>query len=70
MKPQNIRTISLVVVTLTYLIIGGAVFDYLESAHEVVENNRLIKIIDAFKKKHKMSDDEFHKVYLIETGLR
>ena len=34
MKKQNIRTLSLVVITLTYLIIGAAVFDYFESDNE------------------------------------
>jgi potassium channel subfamily K protein len=34
MKRQNIRTLSLVVITLTYLIIGAAVFDRMESENE------------------------------------
>ena len=35
MKRQNIRTLSLVVCTFTYLLIGAAVFDALESETEV-----------------------------------
>jgi len=31
MKRQNIRTLSLVVCTFTYLLVGAAVFDRLES---------------------------------------
>lgn len=34
MKRQNIRTLSLVVCTFTYLLIGAAVFDALESETE------------------------------------
>jgi hypothetical protein len=34
MKKQNIRTISLIIVTFTYLLIGAAVFDSLESETE------------------------------------
>lgn len=34
MKRQNVRTLSLVVVTFTYLLIGAAVFDALESDTE------------------------------------
>lgn len=34
MKRQNVRTLSLVVCTFTYLLIGAAVFDSLESANE------------------------------------
>lgn len=34
MKRQNVRTLSLVVTTFTYLLIGAAVFDSLESVNE------------------------------------
>lgn len=34
MKRQNVRTLSLVVTTFTYLLIGAAVFDALESSTE------------------------------------
>jgi len=34
MKRQNVRTLSLVVCTFTYLLIGAAVFDSLESPTE------------------------------------
>ena len=34
MRRQNVRTLSLVVCTFTYLLIGAAVFDALESEEE------------------------------------
>jgi hypothetical protein len=34
MKKQNVRTLSLIVITLTYLLIGAAIFDVLESGTE------------------------------------
>jgi len=34
MKKQNVRTLSLVVCTFTYLLVGAAVFDALESGTE------------------------------------
>ncbi|CAK9820713.1 Potassium channel subfamily K member 9 [Anthophora plagiata] len=34
MKKQNTRTITLIIITLTYLLIGAAVFDFLESQTE------------------------------------
>lgn len=34
MKKQNVRTISLIVCTFTYLLVGAAVFDSLESDTE------------------------------------
>ncbi|XP_023335038.1 two pore potassium channel protein sup-9 [Eurytemora carolleeae] len=35
MKKQNVRTISLIVATLTYLLIGAAIFDKIESEEEL-----------------------------------
>ena len=34
MKKQNVRTLSLIVCTFTYLLIGAAVFDSIESEEE------------------------------------
>lgn len=34
MKKQNVRTLSLIVFTLTYLLVGAAIFDVLESEME------------------------------------
>lgn len=48
MKRQNVRTLSLVVCTFTYLLIGAAVFDALESKEEERRDGllkgRLLKI--------------------------
>jgi potassium channel subfamily K protein 3 len=63
MKRQNIRTLSLVVVTLTYLIFGAAVFDHFESDNEKAQNTMLLNRINAFKKKHHMNDTEFNKLW-------
>lgn len=60
MKRQNIRTLSLVVITLTYLIVGAAVFDYFESSNEEKENGLLNKNITRFKLKYNMNDTEFN----------
>jgi len=35
MKRQNVRTLSLIVGTFTYLLVGAAIFDSLESENEV-----------------------------------
>ena len=34
MKKQNVRTLSLIVATMTYLLIGAAIFDSIESKEE------------------------------------
>ncbi|GMT13845.1 hypothetical protein PFISCL1PPCAC_5142 [Pristionchus fissidentatus] len=38
MKRQNVRTLSLIVCTMTYLLIGAAVFDALESENELMQS--------------------------------
>lgn len=41
MKKQNVRTLSLIVVTVTYLLIGGAIFDSIESREEIRQREAL-----------------------------
>lgn len=41
MKRQNIRTLALIVSTVTYLLLGATIFDAFESKHEEEEKNRL-----------------------------
>jgi hypothetical protein len=45
MKKQNVRTLSLIVCTFTYLLIGAAVFDALESK---TENQRKVVLQGKF----------------------
>ncbi|RNA06308.1 Two pore potassium channel sup-9 [Brachionus plicatilis] len=63
MKRQNIRTLSLVIITLTYLIIGAAVFDHFESTHEAHLHDQLRKNISKFQQKYKMNDTEFNRLW-------
>ncbi|XP_046592650.1 two pore potassium channel protein sup-9 [Neodiprion lecontei] len=59
MKKQNVRTLSLIVCTFTYLLIGAAVFDALESETE----KRRWEALDAIEKmvirKYNISEDDF-----------
>ena len=41
MKKQNVRTLSLIVATFTYLLIGAAVFDVIESEEEQRQHEAL-----------------------------
>lgn len=50
MKRQNVRTLSLVVCTFTYLLIGAAVFDALESKEESRRDDLLKGNSNNFKK--------------------
>ena len=64
MKRQNVRTLSLIVCTFTYLLIGAAVFDALESENEINLKNELLqqerKMIEQFN----ISDVDFEKIRL------
>lgn len=48
MKRQNVRTLSLVVCTFTYLLIGAAVFDSLESETEARRWEFLSSILTSY----------------------
>ncbi len=63
MKRQNIRTLSLVVITLTYLIIGAAVFDRMESHNEFLQNENLTKYSVKFMRDHSMNLTEFNNLW-------
>ena len=59
MKRQNLRTVSLVVVTFTYLLIGAAIFGWLESDHELRQRDALELIEQIIRNKYNISEDDF-----------
>ena len=71
-KRQNIRTLSLVIFTLMYLLTGAVIFDTLESDTE--EKNRAIlnDRLHKFKEKTNMSEPEFKKFvhHMIKRATR
>ncbi|CAF0956228.1 unnamed protein product [Brachionus calyciflorus] len=69
-KRQNIRTLSLVVCTLIYLLTGAAVFDSLESPTEDKNRRILLNQIEKFRNNFNMSDVEFERLYkhMIKKG--
>lgn len=58
MKRQNVRTLSLIVCTFTYLLVGAAIFDALESDHEGKQNKTLTYIEDMLVRKYNISVDD------------
>ncbi|KAF5406290.1 hypothetical protein PHET_00181 [Paragonimus heterotremus] len=62
MKRQNVRTLSLTVVTFTYLLLGAAIFDAFESTFEVEEENRLSRAAAELRNKYNMSEDDFDRI--------
>lgn len=64
MKRQNIRTLSLVVITLTYLIIGAAVFDHMESENELNQYAFFENYRATFMTKHNITNvSEFESLW-------
>ncbi|XP_052127576.1 two pore potassium channel protein sup-9-like [Frankliniella occidentalis] len=59
MKKQNVRTLSLIVCTFTYLLIGAAVFDALESETEKRRRDVLDYVERKLIQKYSVSTDDF-----------
>lgn len=59
MKRQNLRTVSLIVVTFTYLLIGAAIFGYLESEHEVRQREQVDWMEKRVRWKYNISEDDY-----------
>ncbi|XP_017878522.1 two pore potassium channel protein sup-9 [Ceratina calcarata] len=59
MKKQNVRTVLLIVCTLTYLLIGAAIFDVLESETEKRHKEVLDGIENMVTRKYNISEDDF-----------
>jgi potassium channel subfamily K member 9 len=65
MKRQNIRTLSLVVCTFTYLLVGAAVFDRLESETESVRSEYLKAAKDIFNRKYNMTEEDYRMLEIV-----
>ncbi|XP_065371485.1 two pore potassium channel protein sup-9 [Calliphora vicina] len=65
MKRQNVRTLSLVVCTFTYLLIGAAVFDSLESDFESKRWDFLQAVKNNFVKKYNVSNEDFRMMEFV-----
>ncbi|KAL1512700.1 hypothetical protein ABEB36_002247 [Hypothenemus hampei] len=65
MKRQNVRTLSLVVTTFTYLLIGAAVFDALESKEEEKRDQLLKVSSSALKAKYNITEEDYKMIELM-----
>jgi hypothetical protein len=59
MKKQNVRTLSFIVSTFTYLLIGAAIFDALESQTEESTRVDLENTEIDYKNKYNISNEEY-----------
>ncbi|KAL8576021.1 hypothetical protein ACOMHN_052039 [Nucella lapillus] len=58
MDKQNVRTLSLIVCCFTYLLVGAAVFDALESEFEVENNRTLTEMEKSIQEKYNISSED------------
>lgn len=65
MKRQNVRTLSLIACTFTYLLVGAAVFDALESDHEMREEEKLKAEEVRIRGKYNISSDDYQQLELV-----
>jgi potassium channel subfamily K protein 9 len=59
MKKQNVRTLSLIVCTFTYLLVGAAVFDALESDNEMMQRQLVDKLKTRLVHKYNISERDY-----------
>ncbi|XP_075776188.1 uncharacterized protein LOC102455143 [Pelodiscus sinensis] len=65
MKRQNVRTLSLIICTFTYLLVGAAVFDALESDHEMREEEKLKAEEIRLKGKYNITSEDYRQLELV-----
>jgi len=65
MKRRNVRTLSLIIVTFTYLLVGAAIFDYLEGDNNEKAYKGLEHIRDSLIKKYKISDNDYKVIEVL-----
>lgn len=62
MKKQNVRTLSLILCMFSYLLVGAAVFDALESESENSRRRILEQKRSEMKKKYRFSEDDYREI--------
>ncbi|CAB3246285.1 unnamed protein product [Arctia plantaginis] len=65
MKRQNVRTLSLVVCTFTYLLIGAAVFDALESETESKRQEVLSDMRNGLIRKYNITSEDYTMIEIV-----
>eukprot|EP00061_Rhincodon_typus_P014607 g41727.t1 len=70
MKRQNVRTLALIVCTFTYLLVGAAVFDALESKQETSEKKNLEERRFQLMTKYNLSEKKYEELELVVLKLK
>ncbi|KAK2092193.1 hypothetical protein P7K49_028721 [Saguinus oedipus] len=70
MKRQNVRTLALIVCTFTYLLVGAAVFDALESEPELIERQRLELRQQELRERYNLSQGGYEELERVVLRLK
>ncbi|XP_057414218.1 potassium channel subfamily K member 3 isoform X1 [Balaenoptera acutorostrata] len=70
MKRQNVRTLALIVCTFTYLLVGAAVFDALESEPEMIERQRLELRQQELRARYNLSQGGYEELERVVLRLK
>lgn len=62
MRKQNVRTLSLILCMFSYLLVGAAVFDALESESEGSRRRVLEQKRSDMKKKYRFSENDYREI--------
>lgn len=62
MKKQNVRTLSLILCMFSYLLVGAAVFDALESETESARKRFLEQKRNDMKRKYRFTEDDYREI--------
>ncbi|CAG7832334.1 unnamed protein product [Allacma fusca] len=65
MKRQNVRTLSLIVCTFTYLLVGAAIFDSLESETEKRQNEALFDLEEVVRYRYNISATDYRILEMV-----
>ncbi|MEQ2162643.1 Potassium channel subfamily K member 3, partial [Goodea atripinnis] len=70
MKRQNVRTLALIICTFTYLIVGAAIFDVLESQEETTQKESLDIRKQELLNTFNLSKEDFDKLEKVVLQLK
>lgn len=70
MKRQNVRTLALIICTFTYLIVGAAIFDVLESQEETTQRKDLDLRKEKLLKRLNLSTEDFDALEKVVLQLK
>ena len=70
MKKQNARTLALIISILTYLLVGAAVFDTLESKQEKTQKKKIDDRKYELMRKYNLTKEKYDEIEMVVLQLK